>query len=342
MALVTGTGAPADHRPATWDAAQAAGAEHGSTRDGDEPNPHPATRRTYVLRSRVRCKLCQRRMCGITRTHRDRGTRGDYAYYICQFNPGNPRHAAAVPDHPRTVAARQDLLLATLRDGLGSYALAPGRAARLAELLPAGAAEAKARHDAQASALRLRIKQIDAAEHNLIAELNNAASMPAKAADSYRARIRQQFVTLYGERETLTAQLDALDKDAGRYGTDPALLDELPELAGRLDELPERLQAELFAAFDIQILWNAPMKQATFFATITDTTPGIVAALLDRAGDDPATASTTSGSDEATTGTDTFSVSPRSAICGKLCPTWYGARASRELPGLSSKGCSAP
>ena len=37
------------------------------------------------------------------------------------------------------------------------------------------------------------------------------------------------------------------------------------------------------------------MKQATFFATITDTTPGIITALLDRASDDPATASTSSG-----------------------------------------------
>ena len=308
----------------TWDAAQAAGAGHGSTRDGDDPNPHPATRRTYVLRSRVRCKLCQRRMCGITRTHRDRGPHGDYAYYICQFNPDNPRHAAAVPHHPRTVAARQDLLLATLRDGLGAYALAPGRAARLAELLPAGAADAQARHDAQAAALRLRIKQIDAAEHNLITELNNAAGMPPKAADAYRARIRQQFVTLCADRETLTAQLEALDKDAGRHGNDPALLDELPELAARLDELPERLQAELFAAFDIQILWNAPMKQATFFATITDTTPGIVAALLDRAIEDPATATATASTgtdpDQAPASTGTFSVPSRSGICRKLCP----------------------
>ena len=241
-------------------------------------------------------------MTGITRTHRGRAN-GDYAYYICQFNPDNPRHTAAVPGHPRTVAARQDLLLATLRDGLAAYALAPGRTARLAELLPAGAADAQARHDTQAATLRLRIRQIDAAEHNLITELNNAATMPAKAADAYRARIRHQFVTLYGERETLTGQLEALDKDTGRHGTDPALLDELPELAGRLDELPERIQAELFAAFDIQILWNPPMKQATFFATISDTTPGIVAALLARAGDDPATAST-----------GTFSVPTRSGI----------------------------
>ena len=34
------------------------------------------------------------------------------------------------------------------------------------------------------------------------------------------------------------------------------------------------------------------MKQATFFATITDTTPGIITALLARADGDPATAST--------------------------------------------------
>ena len=97
------------------------------------------------------------------------------------------------------------------------------------------------------------------------------------------------FTDLYSERKTITGQLDALDRDTGRHGTDPALLDELPELASRLDGLPERIQAELFAAFDIQILWNAPMKQATFFATITDTTPGIVTGLLARAGNDPAT-----------------------------------------------------
>jgi len=142
-----------------------------------------------------------------------------------------------------------------------------------------------------------------------------AAGMPDKAADAYRARIRQQFITLYGERETLTAQLDALDKDPGRHGTNPALLDELPELATRLDDLPERLQAELFAAFDIQILWNAPMKQATFFVTITGTTPGIVATLLDRAGDnDTATAGTSTDPDQAPASTSTFSVPTRSGI----------------------------
>jgi site-specific DNA recombinase len=51
-----------------WDTAQAIGTEHSTSRDGTGPNTHPATRRTYVLRSRVRCRSCKRRMSGITRT----------------------------------------------------------------------------------------------------------------------------------------------------------------------------------------------------------------------------------------------------------------------------------
>ena len=108
---------------ATWDAAQKAGAEHATSRD--DAIPHPSARRAYPLRSRVRCKICQRRMVGITRTHKERGPRGDYAYYICTHDSANPRHAAAAPDHPRTVAARQDLLLTALRTGLETYALTP-------------------------------------------------------------------------------------------------------------------------------------------------------------------------------------------------------------------------
>ena len=60
------------------------------------------------------------------------------------------------------------------------------------------------------------------------------------------------------------------------------------------------------------------MKQATFFATITDTTPGIITALLARAGDDdPATASNGTPPDPDQTppiGTGTFSVPSRSGI----------------------------
>ncbi len=72
------------------------------------------------------------------------------------------------------------------------------------------------------------------------------------AAHAMRTRIHAHFTDLHHQRETIEAQLTALTTGTGR-ANDVDLLDELPELAGRLDELPEHLQAELFAAFDIQV-----------------------------------------------------------------------------------------
>ena len=93
----------------TWQAAQQVGAEHRSSRDGAIHNP--ASWRSYPFRSRVRCKICHRRMCGLTKVHAQNKTPTEYAYYVCQFNPRTPSHVAAAPDHPRTVQVREDVLL---------------------------------------------------------------------------------------------------------------------------------------------------------------------------------------------------------------------------------------
>ena len=96
-----------------WDAAQAIGTEHSTSRDGTAANTHRQTRRTYVLRSRVRCRSCKRRMSGITRTATRYWADGpDYSntYYTCSHDPDDPRHTA--PDgHPRTISVREDHLL---------------------------------------------------------------------------------------------------------------------------------------------------------------------------------------------------------------------------------------
>ena len=50
-----------------WETAQKVGAEHRSSRDGAIHNP--ANWRSYPFRSRVRCKICKRRMCGMPKRH---------------------------------------------------------------------------------------------------------------------------------------------------------------------------------------------------------------------------------------------------------------------------------
>ncbi len=153
-----------------------------------------------------------------------------------------------------------------------------------------------------------------------------------------RARIHAHFADLHHERERIDAELKTLASEVGR-DNDTGLIGELPELSTRLDELPARIHAELLAALDIQVLWNAPLKQATFFATITDTTPGIITELLTRAaGDDPAaTATAAPGTTPAgmpTTSSDTFSGLSRHPIRGKSprIPSGSSAQLDRSSP----------
>ena len=104
-------------------------------------------------------------------------------------------------------------------------------------------------------------------------------------------------------------------------------------MAADLASLPPGLQAELFEVFDIQIIWNAPMRQATFRATITDTTPAIVTALLTRASDDPSHLTRVWPPDNPAAPTPTRQTPPRhlcrdpftSLCCGFLSPNWYRA-----------------
>ena len=94
-----------------------------------------------------------------------------------------------------------------------------------------------------------------------------------------RARITERFAELHHQREQAQAQLDALQETTPK-AADPTLLDELP-LAGDIRPgLDPGLKARLFHAFDLQVLWNKPGRQATVFAEITEATLRALPGLL--------------------------------------------------------------
>ncbi len=260
---------------ATWEAAQDIGAGHGTSRDGDDLNSHPATRRFYPYRSRVRCRDCRRRMAGSTY-----GKPGALSsYYWCPHDPATPRHAADHPDHPRTVQAPELLLDQIVGQFFAARIFGPERAKLLAAELPATDADAAADRDAQAARLQARLKRIETAQNSCILELEQLPADPTDtAAAAMRARIRARFADLHHEREQIEAQLAALAKTTPQ-AADPALLDQLPLLGDILPGLSSALKARLFAAFGLEILWNKPGGQATVFAEITENTlqaiPGI-------------------------------------------------------------------
>jgi hypothetical protein len=94
-----------------------------------------------------------------------------------------------------------------------------------------------------------------------------------------RDRIREQFTERYNEHTAVKAELDALTADTAPAVNDPALLDELPYAPGLLGDAPAAIREALYAAFDIQCLYRHDAGQVTIWATITDTTPGIITAL---------------------------------------------------------------
>ena len=129
----------------TWDLAQTVAAGHGTSRDGDELNTHPATARFYPYRGRIRSRDCQRRMAGSTY-----GKPASLSsYYRCPHNWASPKHAADHPDHPRTVQAPELLLDQIVGRFFATRIFGPDRAAMVAAQLPATDAAAAADHDAQ-------------------------------------------------------------------------------------------------------------------------------------------------------------------------------------------------
>ena len=258
----------------TWKEAQRIGKEHNGVRDAEVPTRQPGRR--YALRSRIHCAQCGRRMAGMTRQGRKPGQ--SYRYYTCPWSPTNPRDVARHPDHVRA-ALREDTITTAISGFLDTYALGHDRDAFLADRLPKNAADEAANRDAKAAELGRQLARNEAASKGLITELAQLGDNTSSASIAYRTRIRQRFEELYEEDEALKAQLAELSAQAATVG-DAALIEQLPHAPGLLAQAPDDIREALFAAFQVHCTYRADQKQVTIRATITDTTPGIVAALL--------------------------------------------------------------
>ena len=61
---------------------------------------------------------------------------------------------------------------------------------------------------------------------------------------------------------------------------EPGLLDALPMLGDALPSLPAAIQARLFAAFGLELIYNKPDHQVTIYANITPSTPHALADII--------------------------------------------------------------
>ncbi len=244
------------------------------SRSSDGPSRHPATRRSYVLRSFARCDICDRRMFG--------KTRHGIPYYACQLDPNEHQERDWFRDHPKSLWVREEVLLGVISKFFATRVFGPSRRDHLQALLeadqPAPDADG-ARRAKEREALEQAIRAIDLRQTRLIRALAEGAGTGGDdlaAGDPehervFRDAIRKEHGTLSAQRKALADQLARLNEPAlasVAAGDNAALLDALPLLDVDLSRVPEEIQRRLYRAFGLEVRYSRPREEVTLRVTI--------------------------------------------------------------------------
>ena len=266
-----------------FDAASPVAHTRQGSRTGADPNIHPQTRRSYLLRSYVIHDTCGRRMFGKTR--RRGGT-----YLACQPDPRHHAHKPWYPDHPKSVWVREDALTAAVHDFFATHILGPDRL----QLLDAQPGDHQAAAAADTTRRRTQLtKHIENLRRRQTRLLDQLEDDPSDDLDpdtrrAFRKTIRDRFADLTTQIRHAETERDSLQPThAGRHPGNRDLLDQLPQLQLHLAQAPEALQRALYDAFNLKIIYNQERHQATLNATITADTIDSLTTTIHAATDRP-------------------------------------------------------
>ena len=249
------------HEPLTtrrlFEAASPVGKSNRGSRSGAGANRHPATKRTYRLRSYIICELCGRRLYGKTRYVGD-----VYSYYACEPNPAHHAHRDWYPTHPKSLWVREDKLLTAVHAFFARRIFGQHRDALLAQREQPTLSDNPS--VARRAALKTKIREIERQQTNVVTELQTYHPTGDDDLDQqWRTQLRASFAELGNQRKTLQAQLAALAEQPTDSPSDPRLLDQLPVTDVDVAALPEDLQRDLFDSFQLQIRYHHPTRRLT-------------------------------------------------------------------------------
>ena len=225
-------------------------------------NSHPATRRTYALRSYVHCGLCHKRMFGKTRK--------GLAYYTCQPQLDRVGNPDDYTDHPRSIYVREDRLLDCVRTFFTERVFGADRTELLRAQLADHDTQHHSQHEQRIAALEKTVTNLARRQDNILDE-REAASTDTNdpATRAWAERLRARFTELEKERLTKQTELDQLRASAHQTQTQkPELLDQLPRLAANLTDAPDPLQRALYDACQIKINYDRHTGHVTIHATL--------------------------------------------------------------------------
>jgi DNA invertase Pin-like site-specific DNA recombinase len=293
-------------------AARAVGGQRVGSRNGSDLNVHPFTKRSYVLRSYVRCAQCERRMAG-----RMRQTR---AYMVCQPSTNHGKEAALrFPGHPPTVYVRQDVLLDGVIEFLADRVLGPNRA----EYALQERATGSKRHTGlakEAAALQRAVDDLERRKARLVKQLEEQDDPDGTLFQAVRGRLSE----IAAERDKKLARLAHVSEPLAADDDAVDLLDAIGQAdAEGLRDASDDLLRRLFDAFRLTVTYDSRTGQARCRAVVSDDTLPAIQGALDAIarGDRPALAM--DGRTPPSNGPDGRDGGQRAYVCGALGRTTH-------------------
>jgi site-specific DNA recombinase len=216
--------------------------------------------RTYVLRGRVRCGMCGRRMEGSHQKHKN--------WYRCQYVTRRGSVAADVAGHPRVLGIKEETILDAMLDFLGRRIFGPDRLRLLrAELAQATTASWKG-HDAELDRLQREKSEVERSlyRQTLRLEEHDNPNHPIVALATRRIEV------LAGRQESIDEAITALRAkrpEGARPDEIVAMLDALPDMREALNEADEDELIELFDAFDVCATYTKSTGRLEIAASVT-------------------------------------------------------------------------
>ena len=216
--------------------------------------------RFYVLRGRVRCGLCGRRMEG---SHQ-KGSN----WYRCQYVSRHSVAAAEASGHPRVLGIKEDVVLDALRDFMAERLFGPDRLRLLSDELAAVAGGDLQNFDSERKRLQAEQKKVDDALRRQALRLEEHDDPDHPVVKLAKERIEE----LSSQRAAIELALDELERERPQ-GPKPeeieAMLSDVPDLREALTEADGEELAELLDAFDVAVSYDKSAGKLELSAALT-------------------------------------------------------------------------
>ena len=219
--------------------------------------------RHYVLRGRVRCALCDRRMEGTYQR--------EAKWYRCRFSATRGRVAAEVAGHPRALQIKEELIVEELLDFMGRRLFGPERLRLLRDELARFAEEGANDHAAERERLARERDDLDRALYRQALRLEEHDDPDHPVVALAKRRIAE----LSARREAVAHALDRLDAehpDRSRQAEEiEEMLAKVPDLRPALASASDEELAEILEAFDVMAIYDKPNRTLELSATVAET-----------------------------------------------------------------------